>query len=171
MIRLESGTVRRTLALVERYGLHRDDAPLPIPIVQVAKQEGWRIEYRGRMGSAIAMAFTVGPIRLMYVNENLTVRTQRVGIAHEMAHVLCGHRVSADVWMTTGHEDEGWVLASDRQEDEAKLVAAALLIPAWMHDAPLTDREVADACDVTIGAVRRYRDAYPLADDMLRMAG
>jgi hypothetical protein len=170
MIRLDDGTVRRTCALIERYGLHRDDAPLPISILTVARREGWQIEYRGGMGSAIAMAFVIGPVRLMYLNECLTVATQRVGIAHEMAHVLCCHGVSADVWMTTGHEHEGWRDVNDTQEIEAKLVAAMLLIPAWLLASPLTDREIAEMCNVTLGAVRRYRAAFPLTDDY-QMAG
>jgi Zn-dependent peptidase ImmA (M78 family) len=167
---LDSGTLVRVHALIERYGIHRDDAMLPISILHIARSEGWRIEYRTGMGSAIAMAFVIGPIRLMYLNDNLTLAAQRVGIAHEMAHVLCCHGVSADVWMTTGHEHEGWQGVNDQQESEAKLVAAMLLIPAWLFDTPMTDREIADACNVTMGAVRRYRQAFPLTDEY-QMAG
>lgn len=154
--------IRRTVALIGRYGLHRDDALLPVPIRQIARDEGWQVEYRGRMGSAIAMAFVVGPVRLMYVNENLTTQTQRVGIAHEMAHVLAGHKVSADAWMTTGHEEQGWTKADEEQEREAKLLAAVLLVPWWIRDSPLSDQDVADLCDVTLGVVKRYRQARPL---------
>jgi hypothetical protein len=166
--RLDGGTLVRVHALIERYGIHRDDALLPISILHIARSEGWRIEYRSGMGSAIAMAFVIGPIRLMYLNDNLTLAAQRVGIAHEMAHVLCCHDVSADAWMMHGREAEGWSDATERQEDEAKLVATMLLIPPWLKDAPLSDVEVATTCLVTTGAVRRFRGAY---GDELLMTG
>jgi hypothetical protein len=161
MIRLNDGTLLRVHALIERYGMHEDDAPLPVSIVQVARHEGWRIEYRGRMGSAVAMAFVVGPIKLMYLNENLSTAAQRTGIAHEMGHVLCRHGVSADALMTFGHEAEGWTDANVRQEEEAKMVAALLLIPAWVIDSPLSDAEVAMTCSVTRGSVLRVRGSLP----------
>jgi hypothetical protein len=169
MIRLDSGTIVRVRTLIERYGLHRDDALLPISILHVARSEGWRIEYRTGMGSAIAMAFVIGPIRLMYLNDNLTLETQRVGIAHEMAHVLCCHGVSADAWMMHGRDAEGWTDATERQEEEAKCVAAMLLIPPWVRDSPLSDTEVAKTCRVTTGSVRRCRSSG--VDELLMTGG
>lgn len=157
MIRLSEETVRRTLALIERYGLHDDDAFLPVPIRQVAQDEGWVICYRSGMGQALAMAFVVGGVKLMYVNENLRAQTQRVGIAHEIGHVLCGHRLGFDTAMQDGYAD-----LHGKQEIEAQLVASLLLIPQELRDAPLTDREVSQTCQVPVSLVQLMRLAAPL---------
>jgi hypothetical protein len=171
MIRLDDGALRRTRALIERYGLHREDATLPVPILQVARNEGWRVDYRGHMGGAIAMAFVVGPVKLMFVNEQLTEEVQRVGIAHEMAHVLCQHGLSADTKMTIGHEAEAFGHVSDRQEQEAILVGAMLLVPEVLAASPFTTHEVALMCLVSTGAVRTIRGALLQPAPELLMTG
>jgi Zn-dependent peptidase ImmA (M78 family) len=171
MIRLDDGSLRRTRALIERYGIHREDAMLPVPILQIARNEGWRVDYRGQMGGMIAMGIVVGPVKLMLVNENLTEAVQRVGIAHEMAHILCQHGLSLDTKMTIGHEAEGLLQSSDVQEQEAILVGAMLLVPEELMLSPFPNKEVALLCQATPGAVREYRAALFVDTPAVLMAG
>jgi Zn-dependent peptidase ImmA (M78 family) len=171
MLRLSDDVYERTLTLIERYDLHGDHAMLPVPIKQVAKEEGWCIKYHPKMGQAAAMAFVVGPVRLMYVNCNLSFAAQQQAIAHEMGHILAGHGVSLDTFMTFGHEDEGIRSAQARQELEANIVGAMLLIPEYLRDAPMSDRELADECGVNNRAVRLFRSMVPRQDGLLEMIG
>jgi Zn-dependent peptidase ImmA (M78 family) len=159
MIYLDETVARRVGTLIERYGLHDADAILPVPIKQVAKEEGWRVEYHSRMGKAIAMAFLVGGVKLMYVNANLAWATQRVGIAHEMGHEMAGHAVGLDTFMGAGRRHEGLRNVAVQQEKEANLIAGLLLIPAEFRDGHLLDSEVATRCTVTNGLVQLTREA------------
>ena len=172
MIRLDEGTLRRTRALIERYGIHDDaTSALPVPIKQVARNEGWTINYRSSMGSAIAMAFCIGPVKLMYVNENLTEPVQRVGIAHEMAHILCQHRLSMDTKMQIGHEHEGLRQANQVQEKQAELVGAMLLIPEGLALSPFSDKEVTLMCQVSTWCIATYRSAAQTGLSALLLTG
>lgn len=156
--------------LIDRYGMHDDHAILPVPIKQVAKEEGWVVCYRGGMGKAIAFGIMVEGVKLIYVNENLTEKTQRLGIAHEMGHDLAGHSVGMDTFMGKRWHQFGLQNVGQIQEEQASLVAAMLLIPEWLLDAPMANDEVAHLCKVPVGAVDLYRGAVPLVGT-LRLVG
>ena len=141
---LDEGAILRTNGLIERYGIHDGGALLPVPIRQVARDDGWVVCFRERMGQAIAMCAVGGGCRVMYVNACLTERVQRFGIAHEMGHVLAGHLIGLDIVS----RNQKLASVTARQEREASLIGGMLLIPPWLRDAPLSDEEVAAICCV-----------------------
>jgi hypothetical protein len=171
MLRLSEDVYNRVVTLIERYDLHADCAMLPVPIKQVAREEGWTIQYHPKMGQASAMAFVVGPVRLMYVNANLAFCVQQQAIAHEVGHVLAGHGLSLDTFMTMDHKDEGLRNVQERQELEANIIAAMLLIPEYLRDAPMSDRELAKLCAVNTNAVRQFRSLVPRRESYLELIG
>jgi hypothetical protein len=164
MIRLSEPVIQHVAALIERYGLHDHCAMFPVPILQVARDEGWVVQYHPRMGGMTACAVIRGGVNLMFVNQNLTRPLQAVGIAHEIGHRLAGHRLSLDTHMTRGHKHKGLLAEYDTQETEANIIACMLLIPEWLRVSPLTDDEVAVECGASLSTVRYARALSALPD-------
>lgn len=139
---------RPVARLIERYGLNLDiPASLPVPIVEIAQQEGWTITYRGGMGSLFGFAVVNGPVRTMAISADLDIATQRFVIAHELAHAINGdidslHLLTQATWFTA--KAERW----------ASEAAAEILIPEAALGYAETIEELAALCDVPHEAAR-----------------
>lgn len=128
--------------LVERWELHGNIAYcLPIPIAQVARNEGWTVRYIEGLFPLYGFAAIRGNRRLMGINADVGRPYQRMAIAHELGHVLNGDVDSV-------HLCSDWEWLYNRQERGASEVAARILIP----DAALSVFDSIDtlaaACDV-----------------------
>lgn len=130
-------------ALIARYNLHGRMA-LPVPIRQIARDEGWRIHYTERLAPLYGFAVVHGSVHLMQINADVTDPYQRFAIAHEMGHVLNGDRVSLHLCAAGGRLAQ-WT--SRRMERQADLAAARLLIPPAAFEAG-SIAEIAAACEV-----------------------
>ena len=154
---VEDAVLRRACALVARHGLHDEPFNLPVPIRQVAKDEGWHLRFASDMHPIIAFAVMYGGVKLMTVSESATARVQRHGIAHEIAHDLCQHEAPMSLYLPRSQRKmwPKWVI--EKQEEEANLVASLLLIPQAVIDSPFDDEWVACTCGVPMLTVKLRR--------------
>lgn len=145
--------VDRVTTLIDRYALH-ESRVLPVPVRQVARDEGWWVLYRDRLASAYGYAVVLPGMQVMVINSAIASHYQRYTMAHEMGHVLCRHvphGVRLCAASTALHE----ALGQAECEAEADRVAALILIPAWTLDLP--DKEIARRCGVPERLVRIRR--------------
>ncbi len=124
MLGLPPSALRDLRAIVERYDLHAEPF-CPVPMLQVARDEGWLVRFRSPMGRLYGVGVVDGPDRVMLINEAVSPAWQRYAMAHELAHDLLGH--------------QGWFTCADselsrrvlvREEVDANKGAAYLLVPA-----------------------------------------
>lgn len=127
---------------------HQLDRTVPVLIWHVALAQGWHLRYAEGMGTIHAISVVYRGMKVIQVNADLPVPYQRFAIAHELAHVLCDH-VSL-VQLCNGSAVD-WL--DRRQERQADLVVAHLLIPEWclhVYEHPLA---IATAADVPVEVV------------------
>lgn len=144
--------------LIARYGLHHRLA-LPVPIRQIARNEGWHITYRERLFPLYAFAVIEGPVRLIVVNSDVSDAHQRMAIAHEMGHVLNGDPAVYPFLCAASGPLAPWT--TRRMEQQADQFAARLLIPDWIIDETGGDiAEIAAACEVPASLVEIRLTSY-----------
>lgn len=139
---LSDAAERAIAQLIERRGIHANlSLCLPVPIRQVARDEGWDIYFHEGMSNLYGVGVVNGPVRLMYINADVSTSWQRHAIAHEM-----GHFINDDPG--TIHLCHQWPWLANKTERRASIVAGRILIP----DAALTEfatiDEIAAACNV-----------------------
>lgn len=154
MFRLSRSDAARVRALIDAYDLH--GGPLPVPVRWLAACEGWLIHYRSRITPLYGYAIVLGGVRLMVINEDVAEPTQRVTIAHELAHDLLGHTQVVDLFgprfASYGLSD----MIDRRQERDADIAAACLLIPPRAAEGCEHVGELASRCGVSIRAAALY---------------
>lgn len=143
-----STTAERAIQrMVERWDLHTSIAyALPVPIAQVARNEGWTVRYVEGLYPLYGFAAVRGYKRLMGINADVARAYQRMAIAHEMGHVLNGDASSL-------HFCSEWEWLYNKQERRASEVAAAILIPDAALRELATIDEIAAMCDVPVELV------------------
>lgn len=146
LTRLSEQSVR---ALIARYDLHHRPTAVPVPIRQVARDEGWTIAYANRMAPLYGYAIVAGGRLFMRINSAVTDAYQRMAIAHEMGHVLNGD--IDRIHLCAASPFESWI--DRRQEQRASLVAARILIPSWMLRDVGSVAEIATRCEVPMELV------------------
>lgn len=129
----------RVLTLVDRYDLR---SYWRVPIIQVARWQGWEIRYEGGIYPAHAYAVVCGPVKLMVVNEDTDEAHQRFAMAHELCHDLLGHRFGLDL------RGDREVIGDAIEEREADLGAALLLMPGAGFSVVERPRVIAERCVV-----------------------
>lgn len=140
--RCAPATEARLAAFICRYDVHAPRV-LPVPIWQVALEDGWHVTYRDTFDTVHGVAILFGDAKLLCVNATIARPFQRQAIAHELGHVLAGHTSPLHLCTNTFVHH-----LAHRQEREADLVAARLLIPPWALDHYTTIAELAAACDI-----------------------
>lgn len=136
---------RAVSELIARYDLHTR-LSVPVPIRHIARNEGWVVVYSEQMGRLYGVAVVHERLRLMRINADVTPSFQRMAIAHEMAHVLNGDIESIQLCAASVPAFRGWL--NRRQERQASLTAARILIPDWVLAEIQTVDEIATACEV-----------------------
>jgi hypothetical protein len=127
--RLPRQAITALVRFVARYNLHQRGA-VPVPISAVAEYEGFRIYYAPRLWPLNGYAITLGPLRVMEINSDLSLPYQRWTIAHELAHTIL-HDPSALNLCTAGNRSfTRWV--RQRIERQADIAAAYIHIPDWV---------------------------------------
>lgn len=145
MARLAKCGERAISELIARYELHAEMA-VPVPIRQVARDEGWIIRFSERMGRLYGVAVVIEDVRVMQINARVSDTYQRLAIAHEMGHVLNGDASAIHFCSPTGGSFAGWL--RNRQERQASIAAARILIPDWALGDAETIQEIASLCEV-----------------------
>lgn len=139
--------------LIARYHLHSRLA-LPVPIRQVAEDEGWRLVYREGLAPLYAFAVVHRSARLIYINADVDRTYQRAAIAHEIGHSLNGDLGILQL-CAASRSQAAWT--TSRQERQADLAAAHILIPPWTLREFGSLHEIAAACEVPVELVELYR--------------
>lgn len=129
--------VKETIAL---YDVH---ATLPVPIRQLARDAGWDVRFRERMGHILAWATHEDNLPVMGINASISTIYQRYAMGHEIGHELAGHLSSGDTRTLTSI-----LRPHDIDEAVADASAALLLVPAYALDDFDTVHAVARACEV-----------------------
>lgn len=144
---LSDAAERAIAQLIERRELHTNLALcLPVPIRQVARDEGWDIYFYEGMTNLYGVGVVNGPVRLMYINADVTPSWQRHAIAHEMGHFINDDPGSI-------HLCHQWPWLNNKTERRASIVAGKLLIPdAALREMGSID-EIATACNVPVDLV------------------
>lgn len=142
---LPSDVERRLQEFIERYDLHRRYA-LPVPIEMAAEAEGFQIRLTPRLWPLNGFAITIGPVRRMEINADLSPAWRRWVIAHELAHLILDdpsvlHLCAAEHALFTT-----WL--RKRIERRANHAAAYLLIPEWVVRETESAEEIAARCQV-----------------------
>ncbi len=139
-------------SFVDRYSLHERGA-VPVPISKVAEYEGFRLYYTPRLWPLNGYAITLGPVRVMEINADLSQPYRRLTIAHELAHTILDHPSTLYLCTAGNRTFAHWVRR--RIERQADAGAAYLLVPDWVIEetgGSLT--EIAAACEVPEEVVR-----------------
>ncbi len=146
VVRLSPRAERAIAELIARYDLHAEGG-LPVPIRQVARDEGWVVRYSEEMRQLYGVAVVLGDVRVIAVNARVAEPYQRLAIAHELGHALNGDPGQLQLCAATGSGPlRGWLWS--REEQRASLAAARLLIPDWVARAGATADEIAAQCVV-----------------------
>lgn len=145
MNRLSQAGQHGIAELLARADLHRPGV-LPVSIRQLARDEGWRVFYTERLWPLYGFAVVKGMTRLMWVNADVAPAYQRFAIAHEMGHVLLEAGDALHLCSPAQTGFSRWV--RQRAERQASIVAAHLLIPAWVPDDVESRAAIAHACEV-----------------------
>lgn len=148
-MRLSTEAQERLGELITRHNLH---GQLPVPIKQVALDEGWEVAYSGDLAPFYGYAMIAPYARMMRINGDVPLEQQRFTIGHEL-----GHWINAD---PPGlHECREmplnwWAKRRAGMEARASLVAAKLLVPHSAFEAAEDEIEVAVRCQVPVTLVR-----------------
>lgn len=144
--RLDHPSYDAVRGVVERYSLHAEPLTLPISPRQIARDEGWEMRFAEGMGGVYGVAAVYHGMKVMTINADISPGIQRGVIAHELGHVLCRHDLTLDfVLPRTRYADfANWI--DQRQEREAWLVAAILLIPDQLVLSGYSAEELAALC-------------------------
>ena len=142
--RLTRTSERSVRALIERYDLHRAATSVPVPIRQIARDEGWTVTYASGMAPLYGYAIVIGACLFMRINSTVTPAYQRMAIAHEMGHVLNGD--IDRIHLCTALPLAAWI--DGKQELRATLAAARILIPDWVLVEMGSIAEIAYRCEV-----------------------
>lgn len=132
--------------LIERYGL--DDGYLPVPIYHIAQEEGWEVRFRDELPDAYGVAVVTDVARVMVVRGSMTSEAKRYTVAHEMGHLLCGHRAGVHLHAPDDTRQRIGNRHRARQESEADMVAAAILIPREVARQATSLAEITRRCKV-----------------------
>lgn len=135
--------------MIARYGLH--DGLLPVPIRQVARDEGWVVQF-AEIPRAYGYAVVVGTVRVMVINAMVTPVYQRFAIAHEIGHVL--NRDDGRVHLCASDMSQFEMWLRSREERAASLTAATLLIPMHAIEWGDTPECIAARCGVPVELAR-----------------
>lgn len=128
--------------LVERWELHGNSLYyLPVPIAQVARNEGWTVRYVENLYPLYGFAAVRGHKRLMGINADVARPYQRMAIGHELGHVLNGDA-------STLHLCSEWEWQYNRAERSASLVAGRIMVPDIVLSEAASVDEIAALCDV-----------------------
>ncbi len=131
---------RRITRTIELHNIHIQGM-LPVPIRQIARNEGWTVFYREGVFPLYGFAIVREPHKIMGINADISLQWQRATIAHEMGHYIAGHRHGLN--MLT---ERPWTWT--KEEREASEIGARLLVPEWSLQEYQTIAELAAACDV-----------------------
>lgn len=150
---LSEAVARRLACTIDVHEAHVPGS-LPVSITQILRQQNWEILYRERIYPVYGGALIGRRARGMLINADLPAPWQRFVMAHELGHVIAEHPgsfylFSADNWM------------HHKQEREASIIAAHLLIPEWALSEYGAERDLTAACDVP-GEALVYRMQEPL---------
>lgn len=144
---LSIASERAIQRLVERWDLHTGDTLcLPVPIAQVARNEGWTVRYVEGLFPLYGFAAIRGHRRLMGINAEVSRPYQRMAIAHEIGHVINGDTSRL-------HLCSEWEWLYGKAERRTSEVAARILIPESAVRGIGTLAEMAAACGVPIELV------------------
>lgn len=135
---------RALLRIIDMYQIHLPGA-LPVPIRQVALNEGWRIIYREGVFPLYGFAIVHGSQKIIGINADISLTWQRATIAHELGHSIADH--------SPGLQTMTHTLDWTKAEHEASEIGAELLIPEWTLTEFETREELAVACDVPFPVV------------------
>lgn len=129
---------------IARYDLHAREQ-VPVPIEVIAECEGFRISYVPRLWPLNGYALTLGPIRLMEINADLSLPYRRWTIAHELAHTILRDPSALHLCTDGPQPFVRWL--RQRIERQADFAASYLLIPSWVITAYRGDiEEIASRC-------------------------
>lgn len=142
---LPSDVQRRLQEFIERYDLHRRYA-LPVPIEAAAEAEGFEIRLTPRLWPLNGFAITIGPVRRMEINADLSPAWRRWVIAHELAHLILGDPSVLHLCAAEHALFSNWL--RKRIERRANHAAAYLLIPEWVVREIDSPEEIAASCHV-----------------------
>lgn len=151
MARLSQRGERAVTELIDRYELHARFAG-PVPIRQVARDEGWILRWSDQLHRIFGLAIVVDDVRVMTINSRVAEPFQRMAIAHEMGHLLNGDEGDVHLCAMTGAGFTDWLRG--RQERQATLAAARLLVPDWVLNDGGTLGEIAVRCRVPVELVQ-----------------
>lgn len=139
---LNPASERALIRLVERWDLHSPSIYcLPVPIAQVARNEGWTLRYVDGLYPLYGFAAVRPSGRLMGINAEVSRPYQRMAIGHEIGHVLNGDQARL-------HLCSEWEWLYGRQERAATMIAARILIPDIALREGRSISEIAALCDV-----------------------
>lgn len=145
---------RAVRRLIVRHGLH-GPGDIPVPIRQVVADDGWSLHFREGLAPLLGIAGILEGVQVMWINADVSRPYQRFAMGHEMGHWLCGH--ISTVQLCVEHDDRFASWVSRRQERQADLAAAHILIPPWTLREFGSLHEIAAACEVPVELVELYR--------------
>jgi Zn-dependent peptidase ImmA (M78 family) len=100
----------------------------PFPVWQLARDAGWHVRLWPDMGRALGVVVLSRPV-VCIISADISPEMQRYVMAHEMGHLMAAHDQVVNLcWNdVVGHEVGSWM--HRRQEKEADMAAALLLMP------------------------------------------
>lgn len=121
---------------------------IPISLSAICRKTGIEMLFSKEMNAIGACYFNCGGRRLIIVNDNTRRERQRFSIAHEIGHFILGHGPLAFNLVKTDED------RFPSQEVQANAFAAELLMPKpyLQHYGYLTPSQIAQICDVSLGA-------------------
>jgi Zn-dependent peptidase ImmA (M78 family) len=123
--------------LLKKYSIQQ----APVPIADIARQEGLRIVVSAFTSDVSGALLRSGAVAGIAVNANQSPTRKRFTIAHELAHFLLDHRPDEDHldWeFTVLRRDDRSSEGTDTREIEANAFAANLLMPKELLRKDLT---------------------------------
>jgi Zn-dependent peptidase ImmA (M78 family) len=122
----------------------------PFPIFRLAQDAGWHVRFWHDMGHALGVVVLGRPV-VCIISADISTEMQRYVLAHEMGHLMAAHDQVVNLcWDgVIGHEIGSWM--HQRQEKEADMAAALLLLPGRAINACAADvDELAALCEVPL---------------------
>ena len=131
---------RKAASLLRKYSV--DSAP--IPVIEIAKQEGIEINYHELEDNVSGMLIRKETSAVIAINVKHHENRKRFTIAHELGHYML-HRSEPTVYvddLLVHFRADRRIANYDPKESEANQFAAALLMPASFIRADLSDAAI-----------------------------
>ena len=145
---------RRLLRALARLG-----GAVPMPIWEIAEAAGWRVEFQpGLAPECLGFAVIAPPVALAVIDEVSSEATRRYTLAHEMGHVLEAHESRLILCTGRGRMNPFVSWMTSREERDADVLAARILIPEAALDAEDWNGVALTCCVPTWLVELRLRD-------------